>query len=94
MKFGVQINCYDTTWDDLEASIQAMEAGRWHSLWFADHFLAPGREEHRTAFEGFTLISVVAGMTQKLRLGHLVLACSASFAPGTSRSTSRSRRRS
>ena len=73
MKFGVQVNCYDTTWDDLEASIRAMEAGRWHSLWFADHFLPPGREEHRTAFEGFTLISVVAGMTQRLRLGHLVL---------------------
>lgn len=73
MKFGVQVNCYDTNWDDLEASIRAMEGGRWHSLWFADHFLPPGREEHRTAFEGFTLISVVAGMTQRLRLGHLVL---------------------
>ena len=73
MKFGVQVNCYDTTWDDLEASVRTMEAGRWDSLWFADHFLPPGREEHRTAFEGFTLISVVAGMTERLRLGHLVL---------------------
>ena len=80
MKFGVQVNCYGTTWDDIRASIETMEAGRWDSLWFADHFLPPGwgpkgnREtQHRTAFEGYTLIAVAAGMTEKLRLGHLVL---------------------
>ena len=73
MKFGVQVNCYRTTWEDIKASIEALEAGRWHSLWFADHFLPPGQEEHHTAFEGYTLIAVAAGMTSKLRLGHLVL---------------------
>ena len=80
MKFGVQVNCYGTTWDDIRASIEAMEAGRWDSLWFADHFLPPWggpkgdrKTEHRTAFEGYTLIAVAAGMTQKLKLGHLVL---------------------
>ena len=31
------------------------------------------KTEHRTAFEGYTLIAVAAGMTDKLRLGHLVL---------------------
>ena len=80
MKFGVQVNCYGTTWDDIRASIETMEAGRWDSLWFADHFLPPWggpkgdrKTEHRTAFEGYTLIAVAAGMTEKLRLGHLVL---------------------
>ncbi len=76
MKFGVQVNCYRTTWDDIRATIETLEAGRWHSLWFADHFLPPpGRrdEEHLPAFEGFTLIAVAAGMTRELRLGHLVL---------------------
>ena len=80
MKFGVQVNCYGTTWDDIRASIETMEAGSWDSLWFADHFFPPwhGSEghpstEHRTAFEGYTLIAVAAGMTEKLRLGHLVL---------------------
>ena len=38
MKFGVQVNCYRTTWDDIRVSIETMEAGRWDSLWFADHF--------------------------------------------------------
>ena len=76
MKFGVQVNCYRTTWDDIRATIETLEAGRWQSLWFADHFLPPpGRrdEEHLPAFEGFTLIAVAAGMTRELRLGHLVL---------------------
>ncbi|MFP6628932.1 MAG: LLM class flavin-dependent oxidoreductase, partial [Myxococcota bacterium] len=76
MKFGVQVNCYRTTWDEIRASIESLEAGRWNSVWFADHFLPPpGRreEEPLPAFEGYTLIAVAAGMTRKLRLGHLVL---------------------
>ncbi len=75
MKFGVQVNCYRTTWDDISRSIETMEAGRWNSLWFADHFLPPGRreDEHLTAFEGYTILAVAAGMTEKLELGHLVL---------------------
>ncbi len=76
MNFGVQVNCYRTRWDDIRASIEAMEAGRWNSLWFADHYLPPpGRreEEHLPAYEGLSLIAAAAGMTEKLRLGHLVL---------------------
>ena len=75
MKFGVQVNCYRTTWDDIRSSIETMEAGRWNSLWFADHFLPPGRreDEHLTAYEGYTILAVAAGMTSKLELGHLVL---------------------
>ena len=50
-------------------------------LWFADHFLPPSPgspggqrdQEQGTAFEGFTLASVAAGMTKKLEIGHLVL---------------------
>ncbi len=81
MEFGVQVNCYRTTWDAISASIEAMEAGSWDSLWFADHFLPPSpgspggarEREAETAFEAYTLIAVAAGMTEKLRLGHLVL---------------------
>ena len=81
MKFGVQVSCYNTTWDDIRASIETLEKGRWNSLWFADHFVPPipgspsGQREREsgTAFEGYTLIAVAAGMTEKLKLGHLVL---------------------
>ncbi len=81
MKFGVQVDCYRTTWDKIHTSTERLEAGRWNSLWFADHFVPPvpqanvklEEEEQLTAFEGYTLIAVAAGMTKKLKLGHLVL---------------------
>ncbi|HJL61567.1 MAG TPA: LLM class flavin-dependent oxidoreductase [Pseudomonadales bacterium] len=76
MEFGAQVGCYRNKWDDIKTVVEKLEAGRWGSLWFADHYLPPpGRkeEEHLTAHEGFTLIAAVAGMTEKLRLGHLVL---------------------
>ena len=76
MKFGVQVNCYRQTWEGIRTSIETMEAGRWNSLWFADHFVpppGPREAEPLTAFEGYTLIAVAAGMTKKLKLGHLVL---------------------
>lgn len=76
MQFGVQVNLYRTTWEKVRASVEAMEAGRWDSLWFADHFIPPGanrEQESLTAFEGFSALAAVGGMTRKLRLGHLVL---------------------
>jgi len=56
--------------------VETMESGPWHSIWFADHYLPPpGRkeEEHLTAHEAFTIAAAVAGMTERLHIGHLVL---------------------
>ena len=74
MKFGAQLNTFDPPWDVMRASIQSMEAGRWNSLWAADHFLSPfGRTlEHKNAFESLTVLAVAAGMTERLELGTLV----------------------
>ena len=76
MQFGAQVGVYRNTWDEISAVAKTMDAGRWSSIWFADHYLPPpGRpeEEHLTAHEGFTVLSAVAGMTERLRMGHLVL---------------------
>lgn len=76
MRFGAQVNVYQTRWDDIETVVGVLEEGRWNSVWFADHFLPPNRPpetEVEAAYEGFTAIAAVAGMTEKLRLGHLVL---------------------
>lgn len=76
MKFGVQVNVYRTTWDAVRASVEALEAGPWNSVWFADHFIPPGasrEQEALTAFEGLSAIAFAAGMTRTLRLGNLVL---------------------
>jgi len=76
MEFGVQVNVYRTSWEAVHRTVQAMEAGKWDSVWFADHFIPPGADreaEALAAFEGLTAIGTVAGMTEKLRLGNLVL---------------------
>ncbi|MEM7016299.1 MAG: LLM class flavin-dependent oxidoreductase [Pseudomonadota bacterium] len=76
MKFGAQVGCYRNRWDNIRDVVNLLEAGRWGSIWFADHYLPPpGRkeEEHLTAHEGFTVTAAVAAMTEKLRIGHLVL---------------------
>lgn len=78
MEFGVQVNVYRTDWEPVGATVEAMEAGNWDSVWFADHFIPPGgggndEQEAMTAFEGLAAVAMVAGMTKKLRLGNLVL---------------------
>ena len=76
MEFGVQVNVYRTSAAQVRASVEAMEAGGWDSIWFADHFIPPGathEQEAMTAFEGLSAIAYVAGMTKKLKLGNLVL---------------------
>lgn len=76
MQFGAQVGCYRNTWDNIKDTVDRLEAGCWNSVWFADHYLPPpGRkeEEHLTAHEGFTVAAAVAGFTEKLQIGHLVL---------------------
>jgi len=74
VEFGVQVNVYRTSAGAVKASAAAMEAGKWDSIWFADHFSGADREQEAlTAFEGLSAIAFVAGMTQKLRLGNLVV---------------------
>ena len=75
MKIGASVASYTTTWDDIHAAIDTLEAGRWDSLWFPDHFIPPQAwkgAQDEPIYEAWTLIAAAAGMTQKLRLGHLV----------------------
>ena len=76
MKFGAQVSCYLTTWDEIRAVVETMEAGRWYSMYHADHFVPPNRPgagEYEPAYEGYSTIAAVASITDRLRLGHLVL---------------------
>ncbi len=76
MKFGAQVSAYRTSWDDIRSVVETMDAGRWSSVWFADHFVPPNRprdQEPRPAYEAFALAGAVASFTETLRIGHLVL---------------------
>ena len=75
MKFGASVSSYTTTWDTISSAIQTMESGRWGSIWFPDHFIPPAAwkgAEDQPIFESWSLLAAVAGMTDKLRMGHMV----------------------
>jgi len=75
MKFGASVSSYTTTWDTIEDAIKTMESGRWNSIWFPDHFIPPAAwkgGEDQPIFESWSLLAAVAGMTDKLRMGHMV----------------------
>jgi alkanesulfonate monooxygenase SsuD/methylene tetrahydromethanopterin reductase-like flavin-dependent oxidoreductase (luciferase family) len=76
VKFSAQVNCYRTQWDDIRSVLEVMDAGRWHGVYHADHFVppnAPRTDEPLTAYEGYTAIAAAAAITETLELGHLVL---------------------
>ncbi len=75
MQFGAQLVNYLTTWEATLSTIKVVEAGRWHSLWFSDHFLPPipgAGLESGAALESWSMIAAAAAITTRLRLGILV----------------------
>ena len=74
MKFGAQFVNYFTNWEATLPAIKTVEAGRWNSLWFSDHFLPPvgPAQEAGDALESWSMITAAAAVTSRLRLGILV----------------------
>jgi probable F420-dependent oxidoreductase len=92
MKIGVMLPVGDNegpaggvpTWADVRAIAEAVETNGLDSVWLADHFLyRPGGEDERTygMHEAWTLLSAVAGVTERIELGTLVL-CGSFRDPG------------
>ena len=75
MKFGAQVGVYRTTWDKIRDVVERCDQGRWNSVWFADHYLPPGRgqDEQLTAHEGFSVAAAAAAFTSTVEIGHMVL---------------------
>lgn len=74
MRFGAQFVNYVCTWDDTLAAIQTIQDGRWHSLWWSDHFLVPAHQAvwNKESLEGWSVVTAAAAITKDLELGLLV----------------------
>ncbi len=82
MQFGLQINPYlagatGNPWDGVARVAAAADASAFDSLWVYDHFLYEGgysgHPYSEPAMECFTTLGAIAAITQRIRLGQLVL---------------------
>jgi F420-dependent oxidoreductase-like protein len=72
IEFGVYIPQLKFSFEEIRDRVQVADRLGYDSAWFYDHFYTPGFPD-TPAFEAWTLISALAAVTQKIRLGHLVL---------------------
>lgn len=64
------------TWHDIVEVARAADAGGWHGLWLADHFMQADDRTSATT-EVWAALSALANATDRLRLGSLV--CSVTY---------------
>ena len=72
MEIGVYLPQVGLSWTELRQ--RAVECDRLgiHSLWFMDHLYPPGLPQV-PSFEAWTTAAALAAVTERIRLGHLVL---------------------
>jgi alkanesulfonate monooxygenase SsuD/methylene tetrahydromethanopterin reductase-like flavin-dependent oxidoreductase (luciferase family) len=72
MRFGAAIWVNRTTWPALREACLAIERAGWDSLWIDDHLLADEGDWKDPKFEGWSVLSAAAVLTERVRLGLLV----------------------
>jgi len=71
MEFGLILSQFTNRWHNVEGDARRAEEAGLDSIWLADHLLRPGVPEG-FIFEGWTALSYLAGITDRIRIGHLV----------------------
>lgn len=71
MEFGLVLTQFTDRWDHVVGDARLAEEVGLDSVWLVDHLLSV-RDPAGPAFEAWTALSVIAGVTERVRLGHLV----------------------
>jgi acyl-coenzyme A synthetase/AMP-(fatty) acid ligase/alkanesulfonate monooxygenase SsuD/methylene tetrahydromethanopterin reductase-like flavin-dependent oxidoreductase (luciferase family) len=73
---GVRIPQYGSRWPEIRAAaIRAEELG-FDGVWANDHLQSPGRVKQDPAFDAFVTLGALAEVTERVRLGTVVLSAS------------------
>jgi F420-dependent oxidoreductase-like protein len=72
VKFGLQLWPQQTTWPELRDAAIAAERSGWDSVWTWDHLLAIQGPWQQPIFEGWSVLTAVAAVTERVRLGLMV----------------------
>jgi alkanesulfonate monooxygenase SsuD/methylene tetrahydromethanopterin reductase-like flavin-dependent oxidoreductase (luciferase family) len=70
---GVYLPQVGFAWDDLAARVVACDRAGIEAIWLMDHLYPPGMPRV-PAFEAWTTATALGAMTERIRIGHLVLA--------------------
>jgi len=72
VKFGLQLWPQRTTWPEYRDAVLAAEAAGWDSIWTWDHLLAIQGPWQQPIFEGWSLLTAAAAITERVHLGLMV----------------------
>ena len=71
MEFGLALSQFGCRWEHTEGDARIAEASGLDSIWLVDHLLGT-MDPAGDVFEAWTALSYLAGVTDQVRLGHLV----------------------